>query len=490
MGASEIGREAAALPCPDNGSLTILLGAGASAASGLPNWEDMVANLLVDAGIIESQTIAKRVAHLGDLVLLAEAARNAIIESRADDKGDSWLDALATALYGNASKPLRPSSMQISSALIACEHSKSVRLSTLNFDQLLETAVKETANELALSDRLSSTVIREMQSRPPEVKHLHGIIQEPPSAHRKPISEPIFAFMDYLEQIKNPTSEALRFLQSSLNQGSLLIAGTSFRDPDMRQWLADILSSRSNPHRHKACILIARESYAYDEVDKETFTLMKPALEAQWKSLGFHPIFVDDFEDEAQLIRECPYANNSDYLSPKERILHLWKTLTRENVFARVQQAFAAKLRDNIAELTQETEAKDEANATLWIACDSKLVRFAAHDRVYLTSELLRSDPIGFDSEFIAGQAYGANDFRYFPPDSQADASLGRWKTVVATPIVMQAHWCTPLPVGVLSFGLTSRVDNSPMLADLLAKMADEWSSLLENCYSTYLYKN
>lgn len=490
MGASEIGREAIALPSPGNGTLTILLGAGASAASGLPNWEDMVANLLVNSGVIENPAIAKRVAHLGDLVLLAEAARNAIVNGKTDDKNDTWLNALSTALYGKARKPLRPSSMQISSALIACEHSKSVRLSTLNFDRLLEIAVKETTNELASSGRFSSTVVSELQSQPPEVKHLHGIIQELPSTHQKPISEPIFAFMDYLEQIKNPTSKALRFLQSSLDEGSLLIAGTSFRDPDMRQWLADILSSRRNPRKHKACILIARESYAYDGVDKEAFALMMPALEAQWKSLGFHPIFVDDFEDEAQLIRECPYAGNSDYLSPKERILHLWDTLTRENVFAEVQRAFATKLRENITELAKETGAKSEANATLWIARDSKLVRFAAHDRVYLTSELLRSDPIGFDSEFIAGQAYGANDFRYFPPNNQPNGSLGRWKTVVATPIVMQAHWCTPLPVGVLSFGIASRIDNSPMLTDILARMANKWSSLLEDCYSRNLMKN
>ena len=149
MGASELGTlETCVLPSLNDGKLTILLGAGASASSGLPDWEKMVANLLLALKIVDDDELAETVAHLGDLVLLAEAARSALINqtSLAEEEGVDmqWLSALQNALYGEASERLQPSSMLNNAALAACLNPQNVQLATLNFDQLLERAIDNT----------------------------------------------------------------------------------------------------------------------------------------------------------------------------------------------------------------------------------------------------------------------------------------------------------------------------------------------------------
>lgn len=466
MGASEIGGQVYKLPSLNSGSLTILLGAGASASSGLPDWGQMVSNLLTSSHLAANEDIANKIVHNGDLVLLAEAVR---LQYREDE----WLSALRRALYMNSNDPLTPSSMQLSAALLACEHLGKVHLATLNFDQLLEQACTQTVLEL---ENRFTTVETDYLNESLSVQHLHGEI--PCREMHRPINSPIFSFYDYLTQLQKEAPFAREYLKNALDSGSIIIAGTSFRDPDMRQWLADILRNGIKQKNHCACILIARESYP--DVDARTFKTIAPVLEAQWQSLGFIPIFVDDYEDVAQLIRECSHIDEDGYLDPQTRINQLWAQLTDKYRFEDIQKIFSRLLRNNKKHLKQKLNLNTRMNATLWFAHDHRLYRYASHDRIYIKSNLLRFDPVGFDSPYIAGRAYGANKTMHETMDKHP---ANRWRTVVATPIVCRpkiASWRTSLPIGVLSFGIESKVPDTPPLTDALTTMSLEWARIVE----------
>lgn len=469
MSASQIRDQVLKLPDLNDGILTILLGAGASASSGLPDWAGMVSNLLLNSEIARDFTSAQIASKTGDLVLLAES-----VHKQYDGDREGWLTALSSALYGNGLDAPKPSTMQLNAAFVACENIGKIHLATLNFDVLLDQAVTDASVELEDVLHLSEHKDRDKELK---VEHLHGCIKYNGPADNE--TDPVFSFFDYLLQLESSNPSAKLYLTDAIKSGSLLIAGTSFRDPDMRQWLASILRDRGHENsRHKACILLARESY--DGIDRAMFNVLKPILEAQWTALGFCPIFVEDFEDVAQLIREVPYVRSPGYLNPSKRIDKLWECLTDSRTFESQQKLFVCLLQKNKEAFEEITPSGSSVNATLWIAHGNSLVRLASHDRIYVRSDLLRANPIGFDSPYIAGQAYSSNMTKSVSGSSD---QFGRWKTIAATPIVVfpdALSWYTSLPVGVISFGCDKEMPENPDLAKMLAGMALEWSTLFE----------
>ena len=458
------------MPDLSKGDLTILLGAGASASSDLPDWADMVSNLLVDSGITDDLSSAQIASKTGDLVLLAES-----VHKRYESDRDGWFLALSRALYGDGPYSPQPSSMQINAAFVACENIGRVHLATLNFDELLDQAVVEASIDLDDILHLSERPGWKSDLR---VEHLHGSIpyNRPAGTNDK---DPVFSFFDYLFQLESDNPPAKQYLSNAIEEGSLLIAGTSFRDPDMRQWLASILRDREHDSAdHKACILLAREGYG--GIDEVTFDSMKPIFEAQWTALGFCPIFVEDFEDIAQLIREVPYVNIPNYVKPSERIDVLWEMLTDDGSFEERQKEFVATLQENKDVFKSLAPKGSNVNATLWIAHGNSLVRFASHDRIYVKSDFLRTNPVGFDSPYVAGQAYSSNSTKFVSGSSDR---FGRWKTVMAAPIVVAPtapSWYTSLPIGVISFGCDGEMTESLSLTYQLASIALEWSMIFE----------
>lgn len=472
MGVSQLDSQLIdALPILDGKrQLTILLGAGASVGSGLSSWNKMVEYLLCDSNLAKDAETAQVLVEQGDLVLLSEGARSCY-ESDA-----KWMKALHDALYHDALcgsdihslDQLDPSFLQLNAASLACEYPEQVHLVTLNFDTLLELAIDRVNKEIG-SENLKKI----------EVTHLHGIIDPGEEAETNGNAlgrKPVFTFHDYLSLIGDTKADARETLIRALEQGDLLIVGTSFRDPDIRQWLGKILKEQKRKENlHKTYFIASREGFK--DVDVDEFSRMLPALKGQWESLGVSPIFVQDHFDAAQIIQELRYAGHPGYHSPAERINQIWEKLAGTE-FASYQNEFSDLLQQQKRVLKRQV-GQQLVNATLWIAHGDKMIRYATHDRLYRDASLLREREQGFDSAMIAGRVYSTCQQLVYGP-------TGRWRMVAAAPIIIsderEQGSYSRIPVAVVSFGFTEEVDRNT-IAVALTKMVDEWSGLLSKSF-------
>lgn len=444
-----------------NHPLTIILGAGASIPSGLPSWNSMVENLLFDFNVVSDKEIAGIIAEKCDPIILAEA-----IHKQAVSK-ESWMQALCRALYGkdNASRDYTISAMHANAARLACANPEGVRLATLNFDQFIEQAIEIIEKQFQVSN-----------AKMPPVEHLHGIV--PRNGSLAPDNMPVFSFFDYLENLTNKNTRARHFLADAIDNGYLLISGTTFRDPDMRQWLGDILHNPKEAGRPKAYIIIEREGL---EVSADIFKKMQPALEREWGALEFTPIFVNDYNDSAQIIKELIYRDKEGYKSPQLRSEQLWKALTNNiDIFHNYQRDFSSLLLDQKQTIKNIFADNSMFNATLWLSHGDNLTRFATYDRIYLRPDLLRNIPTGFDSPFIAGKVLSNNEIGRI---DSLDPQKTRWNTILAAPITItpRLDYYSPLLIGALTFGSTGHInqEKESYVKKAIADMANDWAARL-----------
>lgn len=436
-----------------NEELTILLGAGASVPSGLPSWKDLIGNMLRQQGMTVSANMASLLCDAGDLLFLAEAVKQHC------GNENEWKRCILAALYpeGASYNPYPPSYFHQQTARLAFQHQESVHLATLNFDLLLEYAIARIAVDSG------------KQTFPP-VEHLHGKVFPASDGSSATVEDVVLTYDDYNKAMRDSKNHAKHYLEQTVTEGQhLLIAGTSFSDPDMRFWLSDVLQNSGNS---RATVLIARESMP--DVTLNQFMGMKKVLAAQWESIGFHPIFVNDYTDAATLINEIGYIGNSNYCPPATRTKRLWKKLTGTE-FRSYQERFAEKLHEQASQC-EALIGHCRINVTLWIAHGSQLTRYATHDRIYLYKEQLRNETVGFDSPYIAGRVLGTNQ------SSSQSFENGIWKQVMAFPIqVQESKRFSILPMAVLSIGIGKKINSfdNKNLAKKMQGMVNEWSSEL-----------
>ncbi|XBH21508.1 SIR2 family protein [Jonesiaceae bacterium BS-20] len=435
---------------------TILLGAGASVTSGLPNWDTFAIRLLLQSGsTVDSQTSQLLLNHQ-DPTIVVEAAKVAF--------GDRWEKALRKALYQEV-PTLEPSPLH----LAALNHylmgdGPDTTLVTLNFDTLIEQAYQEETNQELLSHSDGSAT-----DENEAVHHLHGVIS-PTSSH-----DVVLTLTDFYSLMTEKDTWQLRLLQQAVSRGALLIAGTSYRDPDLRQWLH--IALREKPAHHTALVMLARESFL---LSRREFDQVQQALRDQWVAIGLEPILLQDHADAAQIIRELRYLHRTDYLSPQERTMSIWEAHT--NSFDRLQREYSDQLRLD-ASLLKGVLMADRLNLSLWLSnAQSGLVRWASQDRIYRDVSQLREIETGHDSSWIAGEALGAEEILF---KDLGDGHHGQWQSVLALPI-LASHPIFPVHVtAVLTVGLPkvrTEFESLQLLWDQAARqVADAWGTRLSS---------
>lgn len=119
-------------PLTQGAHLTILLGAGASAPSGLPTWDEFAERLAIQSGLVPDGATAR--------ILLEKQDPTIILEAAHARSGKNWDSYLREALYGGLAVRPSPSALHFAAVGHFLESPESTTLSTLNFDVLLEEA--------------------------------------------------------------------------------------------------------------------------------------------------------------------------------------------------------------------------------------------------------------------------------------------------------------------------------------------------------------
>lgn len=433
---------------------TFLLGAGASATSGLPGWEEFAEKLLLQSGAVPTVDSAQLLLKNQDPLIVVEAARMAFAER--------WGPKLRGILYEGV-RDLDPSPLHQAVVGHFLEgDGADASLATLNFDTLLEQAIQNEIGEEALPL---------LQSEPVDstygVHHLHGFITP------QQLESVVLTLTDFSDLMADTESWQLDYLRTALSKGVLIFAGTSYRDPDVRQWLHAAL--RDKPEDHNAMVLLTRQGFS---MSKHEYHELRKALSNQWRAVGLEPVLLEDHSDAAQIIRELRYVSLDSYEAPQLRSQALWSA--HASRFDELQVQYVEQLEKDAISLREALDVRT-LNLTLWLANgEGGIVRWAAQDRVYRDRSSLRTVSTGHDSEWIAGRALGEDEvlFRDLPKEATR-----RWRSVLAAPLPVTHPKYPSHSAAVLTVGLPDNASHyepsSLVWAETIQNIADEWGSRL-----------
>ncbi len=441
--------------------ISVLLGAGASAAAGLPGWDRLAERLLTESNVVSDSDEAKAFLARQDAMLAAEAAK-----ASASD----WPSVLRKALYGGDEEP-EPAVLHLAAAALAASSDAGmVQLHTLNFDPLLGTALRRALDEVGSVAQVHQRA-ESAQGRAGRyvVNHLHGILPADPGEPARGI---VLTLSDFTELGARPRPWQVSALQDSLQKGPLVLAGTSYRDPDIRQWLHD------TERDHEVVVLLARQGLG---LDRETFDRVRPALEAQWKAIDVRPIAMHDHADAAQALRELPQLNDAGYRSPRDRAQTVWTAQLA--TFDDVQRQHSEQLRTDLDRL--RVHLGPESNLTLWLADGGgHLVRWAAPDRIYVDPDRLRFADVEHDSPWVAGRCLGRDDLLAVNLEGPRGVTQ-RWRSVVAAPVGVEVAGGPGFSSGVLTSASPDSLDEHDLeqWQETLIELAIEWGLRLGGPY-------
>jgi hypothetical protein len=442
---------------------SILLGAGASAGAGLPDWDTLSRELLVRSGAIDDEDTAAAFLAAQDPALAAEAARIAA--------GSGWESTLAGALYDGAPTDLRPGALHLATANLALAHPPgNVQLFTLNFDLLIEHALELVADEIgkpiSFFTRTSGSPRAESNSF--EIHHLHGAV-DPVSRTAKDV---ILTLSEFNTLVADKHPWQVSALHEALQRGPLILAGTSYRDPDIRAWLSQLdLATKSN-----VVVFLARQGLG---LNRAQFSSVQDALTEQWEAIGVKPVITQDHADAAQALIELPHIAAAGYKTPRERTQDLWQLCVRE--FDVLQEQHSSTLETDAEAVKAATGGP--ANLVLWLSNGAgQVVRWSAPDRIYKNAHALRTVPTGHDSPWIVGKCLGSNELLGENLRELSD-DIRRWRYVLAIPVVVERPGGPPFTFGAITAALPQEPDQAEIdvWVAALEPIVEAWSGRLSS---------
>lgn len=299
--------------------------------------------------------------------------------------------------------------------------------------------------------------------------HLHGAIFEDSTY------DPVVGYRDFADLVAHNGAWQRHFLSEALSRGPLLLAGTSFRDPDIRHWLHLIV--RDEKPNYPALVTIVREGL---ELDRDTFDMVDDALAEEWESIGLTAVQMHDLADVALVVREIQYVGSDGYVSPNDRAKRVW--LRHRQQFERIQEQYS-KILTADAMTVSNALGVTVHRATLWLANgQGKLGRWATEGARFRSVRDLKLVPTGHDSPWIAGEAIGSEEVKLKDVDRNPRVRP-TWKSVLAIPIFAGDGQSPDFATAVLTFGLSQTsqtlLSHQEDLRKVVEQLSDEWGRRL-----------
>lgn len=237
LGELSLNRDFVARVRERNRGLVLMVGAGASIASGLPNWTELNARLLSNFLREKHPDIDfdPRSLEVAAHVFQERFGREAAVDLVRNELRNDYFDALREALY-----PIEPtpSSVHYEAAAFAFRPGRPRPLYTFNFDGLLEEAMRE------LGSRHS---VARARRQPSEIFHLHGKLLR--NGERE--GAIVLSERDFHHVANEPALEDE--LASVFTRNDVLLVGLSLADPRLRRLL--LSRRRMGSSRNKVFLL-------------------------------------------------------------------------------------------------------------------------------------------------------------------------------------------------------------------------------------------
>lgn len=443
--------------------MTIVLGAGASMASGLPSWDEFALEAVKRSQLVGTGALAESLLEIQDKTIVLEGAKRRAKEN--------WDTVLFDALYGNADEP-KPSPIHMAATEHYFGSDGGAVLATLNFDALLEDALLDQSSRVFMGDTWPTVTADDV----PVVYHLHGFVAE--IEGKRYVESPVVTFRDYADLVGRDRPWQKRFLQDSMSSGPLLLVGTSYQDPDIRQWLH--AESVESGLRYPALVLLTREGTGLTE---QEYRALGSAFSDEWESIGLKAVCLQDFYDVAILIGELRFLGENHYQTPKERLTTIW-SIHQENREI-LQNRYERLLCEQTRRLSKALNRAGVHQAALWLATGNGTIgRWALAGEYLLPTHRMKEVPVAHDSPRVAGEALAKMQTLAQKVERHTEVQP-RWSSVVAVPVSISQPGASDLAVAVVTFGVDRTGEYLTQYRRrwqrTAAEIGNEWSATIED---------
>jgi hypothetical protein len=472
----------------------VFVGAGASIEAGLPTWEELVQRLL-DRAAREADLFAKqprmREAWVDSMLRVESLLGAASVAQR--ELGRKLPRILQEELYREAGQPgnsggrHRPSHYYPGPIAEQVAHLRAVfdddpadrmHIYTTNYDDLLETALRDEDKLARHYDIYAYTRPGNEPARPLGVRHLHGYVGRDGRLGPFTLAEESYLDRHPADFWQEPE------VVTELNQACCLFLASSLTDPNIVHYLYEHHTRPSDDERN--AIVFVRQADPYD-VPRFVRDAREKYIRERWSSRNLDLIFLDHYSDVAQLLYEI--ASRHKAASPKqytslarrsEQYLGKLRSsvldTTDRDVFQRRQKDLNEALSDIVSVTTtalakrrgsQKVDLSTELGLTLglWLLSPNgrQLTLWGATDRIWCDDSTLQSLALNPRDDWVPVKAFC--DGKYTAVEWSRDNS--RWKYILGIPLWTEKT--SPygrLPIGVLTLA-TQTPANVSKLANL-----------------------
>lgn len=453
-------------------ALTIVVGAGVSQESGLPDWNGLVSELLKVVGQ-QAGAAEEALDRFAQWSIRSDGLPGAGATAKAW-LGADFTTSIRQELYRESGSEPRPGATAQCIARLRRAAGPKCEVVTLNYDTLLEKALRETGFRASEIKRYVSA--RKGRSGDAVVRHLHGVLTPTEMDGTVVLSESDY----HLMQDKQRWQE--RYMRDRLKRTACLFVGTSLSDPNLLRYL--YRAELGAPH---VAVFVRQADDWWFSSDYES--VRGPREESvlrRWKAVNVEPLLADYFSQSAQFVSEVARRRElgAAYVSYHHRLLDWEKQIERTLLstepvrFRRTQErvqplleAWCTQVRDYLLD-NGAAESDEHLGLHLWVRDPSAraLVRLASSVRLWRDPNTVQRVPISRPTNWVAVEAFCAGT-----TIAQRPGELSRWNFVLGLPVVLNDDERGRLPVGVLTLASTKTGEESglarltPALTDAIA---------------------
>lgn len=280
------------------GDITLFIGAGVSMEAGLPSWNALVRELLVNT---RAPADSDEIVETWATAVLEEGplAAAAVAESLYPDEL-AFRQALRNALYGGEPDLFAPGALAGQIAWLKKRLGHRLAVLTVNYDGLLEAALRDCG--LAVKSYIRGW-------REPEgvaaVWHLHGrLVRDVEGTNWARPGNLVLSEGSYISSTSRQFPQ--QFVQQRLTSSLCVFVGVSMTDPNFIRWLYN------SEHKTDVPRYVVFVRQASEVPDQRVRRMLERSAVARWSRYGVTPVWANYYGEVAQIIHEIGLSSNGN----------------------------------------------------------------------------------------------------------------------------------------------------------------------------------